>query len=109
MGLAHILPRRFLVKGLEQFLVGDESLLVRNQTELIRSVPQHIDEKPAQPLCPYLLMSSAQDDPPIEDIPYATGASYIRTTPFSSTHPAYRLDGGHALPAQCPLASFLAF
>jgi hypothetical protein len=47
MGVPHIPPPLFLVKGVEEFLEGNESLLIRNQAELIRFVPQHINEKAA--------------------------------------------------------------
>lgn len=63
MGSVHIPPVIFLVKRLEQFFVSDKSFSVRDQSKLIRSVPQHIDEKAAQALCFNLLMSFAQDNP----------------------------------------------
>lgn len=61
MGSSYITPSLLLVNGLEQLLVGNKAMNVRNQAEFIGSVSKHIDEETTQAVCSYLMFSFAQN------------------------------------------------
>jgi len=62
MGSPYITPAFFFMNSLQEFLIGNKALTVRDKAEFIRSMTQHVDEEATQAVRSYLMMSSAQDD-----------------------------------------------
>ena len=64
MGGPHKSPSGFFVKGLEEFLIGDKPPGIRDQTEFVGSVPQDIDQQPAQVFGLDVFSLFSQNTPP---------------------------------------------